>query len=178
MNDRNLTLLTDFYELTMGNGYLENGLADTVCCFDLYFRKVPDNGGFAVMCGLEQAINYIKKLSFTDEDIAYLRDKKIFSEKFLDYLRNFKFSCDVWAIPEGTPVFPNEPLVIVKGPAIQAQLMETMLLLCINHQCLIATKAARIVKAADGRAVMEFGSRRAQGSDGAIYGARAPIGFL
>lgn len=173
MNDRNLTLLTDFYELTMGNGYLENGLADTVCCFDLYFRKVPDNGGFAVMCGLEQAINYIKKLSFTDEDIAYLRDKNIFSEKFLDYLRNFKFSCDVWAIPEGTPVFPNEPLVIVKGPAIQAQLMETMLLLCINHQCLIATKAARIVKAADGRAVMEFGSRRAQGSDGAIYGARA-----
>ncbi len=173
MNDRNLTLLTDFYELTMGNGYLENGLADTVCCFDLYFRKVPDNGGFAVMCGLEQAINYIKKLSFTDEDIAYLREKKIFSEKFLDYLRNFKFSCDVWAIPEGTPVFPNEPLVIVKGPAIQAQLMETMLLLCINHQCLIATKAARIVKAADGRAVMEFGSRRAQGSDGAIYGARA-----
>lgn len=173
MNDRNLTLLTDFYELTMGNGYLENGLADTVCCFDLYFRKVPDNGGFAVMCGLEQAINYIKKLSFTDEDIAYLRDKKIFSEKFLDYLRNFKFSCDVWAIPEGTPVFPNEPLVIVKGPAIQAQLMETMLLLCINHQCLIATKAARIVKAADGRAVIEFGSRRAQGSDGAIYGARA-----
>ena len=173
MNDRNLTLLTDFYELTMGNGYLENGLADTVCCFDLYFRKVPDNGGFAVMCGLEQAINYIKKLSFTDEDIAYLRDKKIFSEKFLDYLRNFKFSSDVWAIPEGTPVFPNEPLVIVKGPAIQAQLMETMLLLCINHQCLIATKAARIVKAADGRAVMEFGSRRAQGSDGAIYGARA-----
>lgn len=173
MNDRNLTLLTDFYELTMGNGYLENGLADTVCCFDLYFRKVPDNGGFAVMCGLEQAINYIKKLSFTDEDIAYLRDKKIFSEKFLEYLRNFKFSCDVWAIPEGTPVFPNEPLVIVKGPAIQAQLMETMLLLCINHQCLIATKAARIVKAADGRAVMEFGSRRAQGSDGAIYGARA-----
>ena len=157
----------------MGNGYLENGLADTVCCFDLYFRKVPDNGGFAVMCGLEQAINYIKKLSFTDEDIAYLRDKKIFSEKFLDYLRSFKFSCDVWAIPEGTPVFPNEPLVIVKGPAIQAQLMETMLLLCINHQCLIATKAARIVKAADGRAVMEFGSRRAQGSDGAIYGARA-----
>ena len=169
----NLTMLCDFYELTMGNGYLENGLADTVCCFDLYFRKVPDNGGFAVMCGLEQAINYIKKLSFTDEDIAYLRDKKIFSEKFLDYLRNFKFSCDVWAIPEGTPVFPNEPLVIVKGPAIQAQLMETMLLLCINHQCLIATKAARIVKAADGRAVMEFGSRRAQGSDGAIYGARA-----
>ena len=173
MNERNLTLLTDFYELTMGNGYLENGLADTVCCFDLYFRKVPDNGGFAVMCGLEQAISYIKQLSFTTEDIEYLREKKIFSEKFLEYLSTFHFSCDVWAIPEGTPVFPNEPLVIVKGPAIQAQLVETMLLLCINHQCLIATKAARIVKAADGRPVMEFGSRRAQGFDGAIFGARA-----
>lgn len=173
MNERNLTLLTDFYELTMGNGYLENGMGDTVCCFDLYFRKIPDNGGFAVMCGLEQAIGYIKNLKFTEEDIEFLRGKKIFSEKFLEYLRNFKFSCDVWAIPEGTPVFPNEPLVIVKGPAIQAQFVETMLLLCINHQCLIATKAARIVKAADGRAVMEFGSRRAQGGDGAIYGARA-----
>ncbi len=173
MNERNLTLLTDFYELTMGNGYLENGLADTVCCFDLYFRKVPDSGGFAVMCGLEQAIEYIKNLRFSEDDIGYLRDKRIFSEKFLEYLRCFEFSCDVWAIPEGTPVFPNEPLVIVKGPAIQAQLAETMLLLCINHQSLIATKAARIVKAAEGRPVMEFGSRRAQGCDGAVYGARA-----
>ncbi|MGN1089499.1 MAG: nicotinate phosphoribosyltransferase, partial [Huintestinicola sp.] len=145
----------------------------TICCFDLYFRKIPDNGGFAVMCGLEQAIEYIKNLSFTDEDIDFLRGKNIFSERFLEYLKNFSFSCDVWAIPEGTPVFPNEPLVIVKGPAIQAQFVETMLLLCINHQCLIATKAARIVKAADGRAVMEFGSRRAQGGDGAVYGARA-----
>ena len=166
-------MLTDFYELTMGNGYFENKMGDTICCFDLYFRKVPDNGGFAVMCGLEQAIDYIRNLRFTEEDIEFLRGKKIFSEGFLDYLRNFRFSCDVWAIPEGTPVFPNEPLVIVKGPAIQAQFVETMLLLCINHQCLIATKAARIVKAADGRAVMEFGSRRAQGGDGAIYGARA-----
>ncbi len=173
MNERNLTMLTDFYELTMGNGYFENKMGDTICCFDLYFRKVPDNGGFAVMCGLEQAIDYIRNLRFTEEDIEFLRGKKIFSEGFLDYLRNFRFSCDVWAIPEGTPVFPNEPLVIVKGPAIQAQFVETMLLLCINHQCLIATKAARIVKAADGRAVMEFGSRRAQGGDGAIYGARA-----
>lgn len=173
MNERNLTLLTDFYELTMGNGYLENGMGDTVCCFDLYFRKVPDNGGFAVMCGLEQAIEYIKNLHFTDDDIAFLRNKKIFSEAFLRYLADFRFSCDVWAVPEGTPVFPNEPLVIVKGPAIQAQFVETMLLLCINHQSLIATKAARIVKAADGRPVMEFGSRRAQGGDGAIYGARA-----
>ncbi len=173
MNDRNLTLLTDFYELTMGNGYLENGMGDIICCFDLYFRRVPDDGGFAVMCGLEQAMDYIKNLHFTDEDIEFLRSKKIFSENFLKYLADFKFVCDVWAIPEGTPVFPNEPLITVKGPAIQAQFVETMLLLCINHQSLIATKAARIVKAADGRPVMEFGSRRAQGSDGAIYGARA-----
>ena len=173
MNERNLTLLTDFYELTMGNGYLENGIGDNICCFDLYFRKVPDNGGFAVMCGLEQAIDYIKNLRFSREDIEFLREKKIFSERFLDYLKNFKFTCDIWAVPEGTPVFPNEPLIIVKGPAIQAQLVETMLLLCINHQSLIATKAARIVKAADGRPVMEFGSRRAQGFDGAVYGARA-----
>ncbi|MDY3792722.1 MAG: nicotinate phosphoribosyltransferase [Oscillospiraceae bacterium] len=173
MNERNLTLLTDFYELTMGNGYLENGIGDNICCFDLYFRKVPDNGGFAVMCGLEQAIDYIKNLRFSEEDIKFLREKKIFSERFLDYLKNFKFTCDIWAVPEGTPVFPNEPLIIVKGPAIQAQLVETMLLLCINHQSLIATKAARIVKAADGRPVMEFGSRRAQGFDGAVYGARA-----
>ncbi|WP_432650455.1 nicotinate phosphoribosyltransferase [Huintestinicola sp.] len=173
MNERNLTLLTDFYELTMGNGYLENGIGDNICCFDLYFRKVPDNGGFAVMCGLEQAIDYIKNLRFSEDDIEFLREKKIFSEKFLGYLKNFKFTCDIWAVPEGTPVFPNEPLIIVKGPAIQAQLVETMLLLCINHQSLIATKAARIVKAADGRLVMEFGSRRAQGFDGAVYGARA-----
>ncbi len=173
MNERNLTLLTDFYELTMGNGYLENGIGDNICCFDLYFRKVPDNGGFAVMCGLEQAIEYIRGLRFSDEDIEFLRGKKIFSEGFLSYLRDFRFSCDVWAVPEGTPVFPNEPLVTVRGPAIQAQFVETMLLLCINHQSLIATKAARIVKAAEGRPVMEFGSRRAQGFDGAVYGARA-----
>lgn len=173
MNERNLTLLTDFYELTMGNGYLENGIGDNICCFDLYFRKVPDNGGFAVMCGLEQAIDYIKNLRFSEEDIKFLREKNIFSERFLEYLKNFKFTCDIWAVPEGTPVFPNEPLIIVKGPAIQAQLVETMLLLCINHQSLIATKAARIVKSADGRPVMEFGSRRAQGFDGAVYGARA-----
>ncbi|MCM1579321.1 MAG: nicotinate phosphoribosyltransferase [Ruminococcus sp.] len=173
MNERNLTLLVDFYELTMGNGYMQGGMGDRVCCFDLYFRKVPDSGGFAVMCGLEQAVDYIKNLRFDESDIEYLQGKGIFSEEFLKYLADFKFSCDVWAVPEGTPIFPNEPLIIVKGPAIQAQFVETMLLLCINHQSLIATKAARIVKAADGRAVMEFGSRRAQGGDGAVYGARA-----
>ena len=170
---RNLTILVDFYELTMANGFLENGLGNITACFDLFFRKVPDQGGYAIMAGLEQAIEYLKNLHFTEPDIRYLRDKKIFSEAFLDYLANFEFSCDVWAIPEGTPIFPNEPLMTVRGPAIQAQFIETMLLLTINHQSLIATKASRIVRAADGRPVMEFGSRRAQGSDGAVYGARA-----
>ncbi|MBQ2823573.1 MAG: nicotinate phosphoribosyltransferase [Oscillospiraceae bacterium] len=170
---RNLTMLTDFYELTMANGYFENGMGDIISCFDLFFRSVPDNGGFAIMAGLEQAINYLKSLEFTEDDIDYLRSKEIFSENFFDYLRKFKFECDVWAIPEGTPIFPNEPIMTVKGPAIQAQFVETMLLLCINHQSLIATKTNRIVRAAEGRPVMEFGSRRAQGFDGAIYGARA-----
>lgn len=172
--DRNrLTMLTDFYELTMANGYFQNGMADTVCYFDMFFRRVPDGGGFAIMAGIEQVIDYIKTLSFSDEDIAYLRSRGIFDEAFLAYLKNFRFTCDVWAIPEGTPIFPGEPILTVKGPAIQAQFIETMVLLCINHQSLIATKANRIVRAADGRAVMEFGSRRAQGFDGAIYGARA-----
>lgn len=173
MNERNLTMLTDFYELTMANGYFENGMGDTISYFDMFFRRVPDNGGFAVMCGLEQVIDYLKNLRFTDEDISYLRGKGIFSESFLEYLRDFKFSCDVWAVPEGTPIFPKEPIVTVRGPAIQAQFVETMILICINHQSLIATKANRIVRAAEGRPVMEFGSRRAQGFDGAIYGARA-----
>ncbi len=170
---RNLTLLTDFYELTMANGYLENSMGDIISCFDLFFRSVPDKGGFAIMAGLEQAIDYLKSLKFTEDDIEYLRTKGIFSEKFFDYLRSFKFECDVWAIPEGTPIFPNEPIMTVRGPAIQAQFVETMLLLCVNHQSLIATKTNRIVRAAEGRPVMEFGSRRAQGFDGAVYGARA-----
>lgn len=173
MNRLNLTMLTDFYELTMANGYFKNGLADKIVYFDMFFRKVPDNGGYAIMAGVEQLIEYINNLRFTDEDISYLRSKKIFSEEFLDYLKNFKFTCDVWAIPEGTPIFPNEPVVTVRGPIIQAQFIETMVLLTINHQSLIATKANRIVRAARGRGVMEFGSRRAQGYDGAIYGARA-----
>lgn len=173
MNVDNLTLLTDFYELTMANGYFEHGLKDKNAYFDMFFRKVPDNGGFAIMAGLKQVIDYIDNLKFTDEDIEYLRGKKIFSEEFLDYLRNFKFECDVWSIPEGTPIFPHEPIITVRGPVIQAQFIETMILLSINHQSLIATKANRIVRASEGRAVMEFGSRRAQGYDGAIYGARA-----
>lgn len=171
--NRNLSMLTDFYEFTMANGYFENGMTGITAYFDLFFRCVPDGGGFAIMAGLEQAVDYIKDLKFTEEDIEYLREKGIFSEKYLEYLRNFKFSCDVWAIPEGTPIFPYEPVITVRGPAAEAQLLETMLLICINHQSLIATKANRIVRAAEGRPVMEFGSRRAQGFDGAIYGARA-----
>ena len=173
MNVENLTMLTDFYELTMANGYLEHGFSEKKAYFDMFFRKVPDNGGFAIMAGLKQVIDYLDNLKFTDEDIDYLRNKNIFSEKFLDYLKNFKFECDVWSIPEGTPIFPHEPIITVCGPVIQAQFIETMILLSINHQSLIATKANRIVRASEGRAVMEFGSRRAQGYDGAVYGARA-----
>ncbi len=173
MNIDNLTLLTDFYELTMANGYLENGKKDEIAYFDMFFRKVPDNGGFAIMVGLKQVIDYIENLHFSDEDISFLRSKGIFSEAFLEYLKNFEFRCDVWSIPEGTPIFPHEPIFTVRGPVMQAQFIETMVLLSINHQSLIATKANRIVRAAEGRAVMEFGSRRAQGYDGAIYGARA-----
>lgn len=168
-----LPLLMDFYELTMANGYFKHGLKDTPVCYDMFFRRVPDGGGFAVMAGLEQLIDFIKNLKFSDSDISYLRSKKIFSEEFLEYMANFEFSCDVWAAEEGVPIFPNEPIVKVIGPAIQAQLIETIVLLTINHQSLIATKANRIVRAADGRPVMEFGSRRAQGSDGAVNGSRA-----
>jgi len=173
MTIRNLALLTDFYELTMANGYFKHGLKDRIAYFDMFFRRIPDDGGFAIMAGLEQLIEYLKNLKFDDEDIEFLRSKQMFCEEFLEYLKNFKFSCDIWAIPEGTPIFPNEPIITVKGPVIEAQFIETMILLTINHQSLIATKANRIVRAAQGRSVMEFGSRRAQGYDGAIYGARA-----
>ena len=169
----NNTMLTDFYELTMACGYFEHGLGDRIACFDMFFRTVPDDGGFAIMAGVEQMIEYLRDLHFDEQDIAYLRSKNCFSEAFLNYLRNFKFVCDVWAIPEGTPIFPSEPIVTVRGPVIQAQFVETMILLTINHQSLIATKANRICRAAQGRAVMEFGSRRAQGYDGAVLGARA-----
>lgn len=169
----NLTLLTDFYEITMANGFFEEGKGDTIVYFDMFFRRVPDDGGFAIMAGVEQLVEYLKKLQFTQKDIDFLRSKKMFSEEFLNYLLNFRFSCDVWAVPEGTPIFPYEPIVTVRGPVVQAQFVETMLLLTVNHQSLIATKANRIVRAAEGRAVMEFGSRRAQGGDGAVYGARA-----
>ena len=170
---RNLTMLTDFYEITMANGYFETGMDDTIAYFDVFFRRIPDGGGYAIMAGLEQVIDYLKELSFSEDDIEYLRGKNAFSEKFLEYLANFEFKCDVWAVPEGTPIFPGEPILTVRGPVIQAQFIETMILLIINHQSLIATKASRIVREAGGRPVMEFGTRRAHGNSAAIYGARA-----
>ena len=173
IKNENLTMLTDFYEITMANGYFESGIVDNIAYFDMFFRKVPDGGGFAIMAGVEQVVDYLKNLEFTEEDIAYLRGKNIFCEEFLDYLKNFEFKCDVWAVPEGTPIFPHEPVLTVRGPVIQAQFVETMILLIVNHQSLIATKANRIVRAAQGRPVMEFGTRRSHGASAAVYGARA-----
>ena len=170
----NYTMLCDFYELTMANGYFQTPeVRDRITYFDMFFRDVPDNGGFAIAAGLEQLVEYIQNLKFTEEDIAYLRSKGCFSEEFLDYLRTFRFTGDIWAMPEGTPIFPREPVVTVRAPAIQAQFIETYLLLVYNHQCLIATKANRVVRAAKGRPVAEFGSRRAHGASAAILGARA-----
>lgn len=169
----NLTMLCDFYELTMGNGYFQSGLQDRICYFDMFFRKCPDNGGFAIAAGLEQIIDYIQNLHFDSQDLAYLQSRNLFSQEFLTYLRHFHFTGDIWAVPEGTPIFPQEPILTVRAPAIEAQLIETFLLLAVNHQSLIATKANRVVRAAEGRTVLEFGSRRAQGSDAAILGARA-----
>ena len=171
----NLTMIMDLYELTMSNGVFDSDMRDTVTYFDMFFRRVPDKGGYAIMAGLEQLIEYMNNLTFTDEDIEYLKSLNLFREDFIEYLRNFKFCCDVWAVPEGTVIFPQEPIVTVKGPIMQALMVETMLLLTINHQSLIATKANRIVRAADGRVVMEFGARRAHGYGAAYYGARAAI---
>ena len=169
----NLTMLCDFYELTMSNGYFKYGYKDRICYFDVFYRQCPDGGGFAIAAGLEQVIQYIQDLHFSEEDIAYLRARNLFDEDFLSYLADFKFTGDIWAVPEGTPIFPREPIMTIRAPAIQAQLIETYILLCINHQSLIATKANRVVRAAQGRTVLEFGSRRAQGADAAILGARA-----
>lgn len=173
MENRNLTMLCDFYELTMAGGYFKNGIHKRNAYFDVFFRSVPDGGGFAIAAGLEQIVNYIKDLHFSAEDLDYLRSKNLFDEEFLNYLTDFRFTGDIYAVPEGTPVFPYEPILTVRAPAIEAQLIETFLLLQINHQSLIATKANRIVRAAQGRTVLEFGSRRAQGADGAVIGARA-----
>lgn len=172
-NGINLTMLCDFYELTMGNGYFKDGLGERVTYFDIFFRDLPDGGGYAVAAGLEQIVDYVQNLRFGPEDIDYLRGRGLFDEAFLDYLKNIRFTGDIWAVPEGTPIFPGEPVITVRAPAIQAQLLETYMLLEFNHQSLIATKATRICRAADGRAVLEFGSRRAQGIAGAVTGARA-----
>ena len=172
-HDINLTMLCDYYELTMGNGYFEQGMADEITYFDVFYRQNPDKAGYAIMAGLEQVVDYINNLHFDEEDIEYLRGRNMFSEGFLEYLKNFKFTGDVWAVPEGTPIFPREPIMTVRAPAIQAQLIETYVLLELNHQSMIATKANRICRAAEGRTVLEFGSRRAQGIDGAVTGARA-----
>ena len=169
----NMTMLCDFYELTMSNGYFRNGMRDRICYFDVFYRNVPDGGGFAIAAGLEQVIDYICDLHFSEEDIAYLRGRGIFDEDFLAYLRDFRFTGDIFAVPEGTPIFPREPILTVRAPAIEAQLVETYILLILNHESLIATKANRVVRAAQGRTVLEFGSRRAQGAQGAILGARA-----
>lgn len=173
IDKQNLTMLTDFYELTMANGYHNSKMADNVAYFDMFFRKIPDGGGYAIFAGLEQVIEYLKGLKFTEEDIEFLRKKEIFNEDFLEYLLNFKFECDMWSVPEGSIIFPGEPLITIRGPVIQAQFVETMILLLVNHQSLIATKASRIVRSAAGRPVMEFGTRRAHGTAAAIYGARA-----
>lgn len=175
IDNRNLTMLMDLYELTMANGIWESDMADTVTYFDMFFRRVPDQGGYAIMAGIEQLIEYINNLHFDQSDIEYLKSLNLFCDEFIDYLEDFKFSCDIWAVPEGTPIFPQEPILTVRGPAVQAMMIETMVLLTINHQSLIATKANRIVRAAAGRPVMEFGARRAQGADAAYYGARAAI---
>ena len=173
MDNLNYTMLCDFYELTMGNGYFASGMHQQICYFDVFFRQVPDGGGFAIAAGLEQIIDYVQNLHFDRKDIEFLRSKGIFDEQFLRWLRYFRFTGDIWAVPEGTPIFPYEPILTVRAPAVEAQLMETFLLLQLNHQSLIATKASRVVRAAQGRPVMEFGSRRAQGGDGAMLGARA-----
>ena len=175
MNDKKLSLVTDFYELTMSNGYFENNMQNTIAYFDVFFRQIPDNGGYVICSGLEQVVNYIENLKFDDDDINYLKSLNKFSDGFLKYLKSFKFTGDVWGIPEGTVVFPNEPLITVKAPIIEAHLLETMLLMLVNHQSLIATKASRIVLAAKGRPVMEFGSRRAHSVDAAVLGSRAAI---
>lgn len=175
MDKRKLELVTDFYEFTMSNGYFIKNMKNRNAYFDVFFREIPDNGGYVIFAGLEQIIEYVKNLKFNDEDINYLKSKETFSDEFLEYLRNFKFTGTIWSIPEGTVVFPNEPLITIKAPIIEAQILETAILCLINHQSLIATKSSRIVNAAKGRPVMEFGARRAHSVDAAVFGARAAI---
>lgn len=173
MTDYNFTLMCDFYELTMANGYFQSDIKDQICYFDVFFRTIPDGGGFAIAAGLEQVLEYIKNIHFTDDEIAYLRSKKCFSEEFLEYLKTFRFTGDIYAVKEGTVIFPKEPIMIVRGNAIEAQFLETFVLSALNHNSLIATKANRIVRASNKHAISEFGARRAHGPLAATYGARA-----
>lgn len=172
-NERNISMVMDMYELTMSNGYLNQGAEDTVVAFDVFYRKNPDNAGFAIFAGLEQVIEYIQNLHFSEEDVEYLRSRNLFTEEFLQYLLKFKFRGDIYSMPEGTVMFPNEPILTVVAPLIDAQLIETAILLEINHQSLIATKTNRIVRSAKGKPVSDFGARRAHNVDAAVYGARA-----
>ena len=169
----NYTMMTDFYELTMANGYFLSGKKDEIVYFDLYYRDVPDRGGFAIFAGLKDIVEYIQNLKFTKKDIDFLRSKNIFSEEFLKYLKDFKFSGDIYAMPEGSVFFPGEPVITVRAKAIEAQLIDTYVLTVFKHQALIATKANQVVRAAKGRVVSEFGARRAHGAEAAYKGARA-----
>ena len=175
MDNRKLALVTDFYEFTMSSGFFNKNMQNTIAYFDVFFRQIPDKGGYVIVAGLEQIIEYIKNLKFYEDEIDFLRKINKFSEEFLEYLKNFKFTGSIWAVPEGTVVFPTEPLITVKAPLIEAQLLETFILLILNHQSLIATKSSRIVASAKGRPVMEFGARRAHSVDAAVLGARAAI---
>lgn len=172
---RNLTLLTDLYQLTMLNGYYEKNIHEDIVVFDMFFRKNACNGGYTIICGIEQLVEYINNLHFSDDDLKYLKSLGLFSDKFLDFLKDFKFTGDIYAVEEGTIMFPKEPVITVKAPLYQAQLIETALLTIVNFQSLIATKASRVCYAADGDSVFEFGLRRAQGPDAGTYGARAAV---
>ncbi|MFI3230539.1 MAG: nicotinate phosphoribosyltransferase [bacterium] len=172
---KNITLMTDLYQLTMMQGYFENNMTNKIAVFDMFYRKNPSNNGYAIACGLEQVVEYIKNIKFTKEDISYLKDLNLFTQDFLDYLKDFYFSGDIFAIPEGTVIFPNEPILRVKAPLMEAQFIETTVLNIINHQSLIATKSSRVAWSAEGDSVMEFGLRRAQAPDAGIYGSRASI---
>ncbi len=171
--ERNISMVMDMYELTMSNGYFDRGYGDTLAAFDVFYRNNPDHAGYAIFAGLEQIVEYIQNLHFEEEDIEYLRARKLFSEEFLEYLRNFRFRGEIYAMPEGTVMYPNEPIMTVVAPLIDAQLIETTVLLELNHQSLIATKTNRIVQAAGGKPVSDFGARRAHNVDAAVYGARA-----
>ena len=173
---RNLSMLSDFYEFTMAYGYFESGMKDTIAVFDAFFRKNPDGGGFAIFAGLEDIIDYVENIHFDEEDIEYFRQNTNFSEEFLAYLKDFKFTGDIWAFPEGSAIFPSEPVITVRAPIIEAQIIETYLLLSLNYGSLIASKTNRIVRAARGRTVMEFGARRAQGPDAIAVGDENEIG--